>query len=91
MLSEAVILRFGVDWITPARPEAFYGLLERPGALERPAVIPGHPVLGVRLERSGVSLDLSELVEGVRAGELRGVNETHEEIADARDALRLVE
>ena len=54
------------------------------------AVVPGHPELGAGRERVGVPLQLRQVVERVDLIQLTGVDQAHEQVADAGPVLRLV-
>jgi hypothetical protein len=58
---------------------------------QRLVVVPGHPVGGMIRDVVVMALERDEVVEGVGAVELRGVDEAHMDVADVRAVQRLVE
>src|SRR5437870_9260119 len=59
-------------------------------ASQRLAVIPGHPLRWVSLQLLGVPLQLGEVVEGIDAVELAGVNQAHVQVPPLRSLPGLV-
>ena len=59
--------------------------------IQRRTVVPGHPSAGVLGQFIGVALQLGQVVERIAAARLAGVNQTHEQVADARASSRLKE
>ena len=53
-------------------------------SLESLAVVPRHPRRRVGRQFPGVPLQFGQVVERVGAAQLRGVNQTHEQVADLR-------
>ena len=49
---------------------------------QRLAVAPGHPIGGVGCQLLGVPLQFDQVVEGVGAAQLAGVDQRHEQIPD---------
>ena len=50
-------------------------------ALERFPVVPGHPFLRAPGHVLGMPLQLGQIIEGISASKLAGVNQAHEDIA----------
>ena len=61
------------------------------GAREGVAIVPGHPLVGMKDDFTGVLEQLGEVVEGVDTFELAGVDEGHEQVADAGAVERFEE
>ena len=57
-------------------------LLVLGAASEGVSVVPGQPVRGVRVDFVAVSNELGEVVEGIDAVELGGVDEAEEDVSD---------
>jgi len=53
--------------------------------------VPRHPLLRVHGKFRGIPLQFREVVEGIDAIQLTGVDETHKQIAGMRSVQRLVE
>ena len=58
---------------------------------QRVPVIPGHPLFWIRLQVLGVSLQFTQVVEGVGPGQFRGVDQGHVDVPDAGTVLGLIE
>src|SRR5438093_3525206 len=54
-------------------------------------VAPGHPLRRRIPDPSGVPLELGEVLEGVLSGELRGVDQAHEDVSHPRAVLGEIE
>src|SRR5262249_31451460 len=82
---------FGLRWDMASAPLAV-SLRLRPRLVRQSlAVIPGHPQLGTGRDPVGVPLQLRQVVERVGLIHLAGVDQAHEQVADARPVLGLVE
>ena len=58
---------------------------------QRLAVVPRQPLARIFGQRFGVALQRAEVIEGIGPGELRGVDQTHEDIPDPGAVLGLIE
>jgi hypothetical protein len=58
---------------------------------QRLAVIPRHPFRGPGRHFPGVALQFHQVVKGVGAAQLAGVDQTHEQIAHLRPVQRAIE
>jgi len=54
------------------------------------AIVPWHPLHGTGGQFPGVALQLDQVVEGVHATQLAGVDQAHEQIADLRPVQGVV-
>lgn len=54
------------------------------------AVVPGHPFRWAGREFLGVFLQFGQVIQGVDAVQLAGVNQTHEQVADVGAVLGLI-
>jgi len=97
-LSEAVFRPFSRD--APAWPgtilsgQAGFIILRGSGRgqpRQRLAVIPGHPLRRTTLQLLSVPLQLSQIIERIGSVQLAGVDQAHEQIADAGAIQRLIE
>ena len=55
------------------------------------AIVPGHPFRWTGGQFLGVALQLDQVVEGVGATQLAGVDQAHEQIADLRAVQGAIE
>ena len=73
-------LRMAEDY--PFRPCGIHHNSKRMGSRQSLAIVPWHPFRGAGGQFPGVALQLDQIVEGVGATQLAGVDQAHEQIAD---------
>src|SRR5437016_13767147 len=66
-------------------------LAGRHTTFEGVSIVPGHPLCRASEQLSAMFLQPGQVVESVRAAELAGVDEAHEQVAHPRAVLGLVE